>query len=44
MTLDLEPGNYFVLDNPQNEDSPTDEFKVVAGEESQAASPTPRAP
>ena len=24
MTLDLEPGNYFVLDNPQNENSPTD--------------------
>lgn len=29
MTLDLEPGNYFVLDNPQNEYSPTDEFTVV---------------
>ena len=34
MTLDLEPGNYFVLDNPQNEESPTDQFKVVAGDES----------
>ena len=29
MTLDLEPGNYFVLDNPQNEESPTDQFTVV---------------
>jgi hypothetical protein len=36
MTLDLEPGNYFVLDNPQNEESPTDQFTVVAGEESTA--------
>ena len=36
MTLELEPGNYFVLDNPQNEESPTDEFTVVEGEESQA--------
>ena len=34
MTLDLEPGNYFVLDNPQNEESPTDQFRVVAGKES----------
>ncbi len=34
MTMDLEPGNYFVLDNPQNEESPTDQFTVVAGEES----------
>ncbi len=34
MTMDLEPGDYFVLDNPQNEESPTDEFKVVAGNES----------
>ena len=30
MTLDLDPGHYFVLDNPQNEYSPTDEFTVVA--------------
>ena len=29
MTLDLDPGHYFVLDNPQNEYSPTDEFTVV---------------
>jgi hypothetical protein len=29
MTLDLDPGDYFVLDNPQNEYSPTDEFTVV---------------
>ena len=29
MTLDLEPGNYFALDNPQNENSPTAEFTVV---------------
>jgi hypothetical protein len=36
VTLDLEPGNYFVLDNPQNEESPTDEFTVAAGEESEA--------
>ena len=34
MTLDLEPGNYFVLDNPQNEKSPTDQFVVVDGDES----------
>jgi hypothetical protein len=34
MTMDLEPGKYFVLDNPQNEVSPTDQFTVVAGEES----------
>ena len=34
MTMDLEPGKYFVLDNPQNEFSPTDEFTVVAGDES----------
>jgi hypothetical protein len=36
MTFDLEPGSYFVLDNPQNEESPTDEFTVVAGEQSRA--------
>jgi hypothetical protein len=29
MTLDLEPGNYFALDNPQNENSPTAAFTVV---------------
>jgi hypothetical protein len=34
MTLDLDPGEYFVLDNPQNEDSPTDTFRVVDGERS----------
>ncbi len=34
MTMDLEPGNYFVLDNPQNETSPTDTFTVVEGEPS----------
>lgn len=37
MTLDLEPGNYVVLDNPQHEEPPTDEFTVVAGEESRIA-------
>ena len=29
MTLDLKPGNYFALDNPQNENSPTAAFTVV---------------
>jgi uncharacterized cupredoxin-like copper-binding protein len=29
MVLDLKPGNYFALDNPQNEHSPTAQFKVV---------------
>jgi hypothetical protein len=29
MTLDLEPGNYFALDNPQNENSPSAAFTVV---------------
>jgi hypothetical protein len=29
MTLYLEPGNYFALDNPQNETSPTAQFTVV---------------
>ena len=36
MTLDLEPGEYFVLDNPQNEESPTDQFTVVEGEPSRS--------
>ena len=36
MTLDLGPGNYFVLDNPQNETSPTDQFVVVDSDESRA--------
>jgi uncharacterized cupredoxin-like copper-binding protein len=31
MTMNLDPGDYFVLDNPQNEDSPTDTFTVVDG-------------
>ena len=34
LTLDLGPGNYFVLDNPQNETSPTDQFVVVDSDES----------
>jgi hypothetical protein len=29
MTMHLEPGNYFALDNPQNEDSPTTQFTAV---------------
>ena len=29
MTLDLKPGQYFALDNPQNEQSPTAPFTVV---------------
>ena len=33
MTLELEPGNYFVLDNPQNEESPSAPFTVVASNE-----------
>ena len=36
LTLDLGPGKYFVLDNPQNETSPTDQFVVVDSDESQA--------
>jgi hypothetical protein len=34
MTLDLDPGEYFVLDNPQNEGSPTDTFRVLEGDRS----------
>jgi uncharacterized cupredoxin-like copper-binding protein len=30
LTLDLRPGNYFALDNPQNASSPTATFTVVA--------------
>jgi hypothetical protein len=29
MTMHLEPGSYFALDNPQNEESPTAQFTVV---------------
>jgi uncharacterized cupredoxin-like copper-binding protein len=36
MTMDFEPGSYFVLDNPQNERSPTDTFTVVDGPRSTA--------
>ena len=43
MTLDLEPGNYFALDNPQNENSPTAEFTVVDSGRAQAGVPRPRA-
>ena len=34
MTLDLGPGNYFVLYNPQNATSPTDQFVVGDTDES----------
>jgi uncharacterized cupredoxin-like copper-binding protein len=38
MTMNLEPGNYFVLDNPQNESSPTDTF-IVDDEPGSTAEP-----
>ena len=43
MTLDLEPGNYFALDNPQLPEPVVSPFTVVDGGQRGTPSPTPKA-